>query len=53
MTDLYDDILEASDTDTEAVKDIFSDEEGNLSIDENTMKDIISNCEIITGTCKK
>lgn len=41
MTDSYDNILKASGT--EDVKDIFSDEEGNLSIDEKTMTDIISN----------
>lgn len=41
MTNSYDDILKASGT--EDVKDIFSDEEGNLSIDKNNMQDIISN----------
>ena len=41
MTDSYDNILKASNTG--GVKDIFSDEEGNLSIDEKTMEDIISN----------
>ena len=41
MTDSYDDILKASGI--EDVKDKLLDENGNLNIDENTMKDIISN----------
>ena len=51
MTNSYDNILKAYDTDLgiEAVKDIFSEED--ISIDEDTMQDIISNCEIIKGNC--
>ena len=51
MTDSYNNILNASNTGK--VKEIFSDKEGNLSIDKKIMQDIISNREIIKGKCKK